>query len=183
MAKGLAQFSTEIKARHVAKASKFSIYFSPPPFMINDVGNFPYVNQDTGLVQLFAESVHFPEFIIETNRVKDDGVGREVPYDKLYPPIACSFICDADMIVKKFFDDWVQGIMKTETGTFRYLENYQIHSMEISQLNENMDETYTVTLYDVYPKLVNDVAMSSSSRDFNRCTVQFVYRKWNSEKL
>lgn len=180
---GMADFISEIGKRHVAKSSKFELYFSPPAFMATDPGNYPYVIQDTGLVQLFAESVHIPEFIIVTNPVRDDGVGREVAYDKFYPPITCSFICDADMIVKKFFDDWVQGILKTETGTLRYLASYQIPELQISQLNEAMEPTYRVTLRDVYPKLVNDISMSSSSREFNRCQVQFVYRTWKSEKL
>lgn len=180
---GMADFISEIGKRHVAKASKFELYFSPPAFMATDPGNYPNVIRDTGLTHLFAESVHMPEFTIVTTPVRDDGVVREVAYDKMYPPIICTFICDADMVVKKFFDDWVQGVMKTETGTMRYPESYEIPKMQISQLNENMKSTYTVTLYNVYPKLVNDIPLSSSSREFNRCQVQFVYRTWKSEKI
>lgn len=180
----IANFAAEIKNRHIAKSSRFSVHIPFPTFLLGsrDV-SASALSDDASLIQLFAESIHFPEFIIMTNPVKDDGIGREVPYDKMYPPIACSFICDADMTIKRFFDKWVQGIMKTETGTFRYSDQYSVDSIEIIQKNEADEDTYKVTLYDAYPKLVNDIAMSSSSREFNRCTVQFAYRRWTSERL
>lgn len=178
----LANFAEEIRNRGVAKSSRFEVDIPPPPFMANDSGTYPTLIDDNNLIQLMAESVHFPEYIVETMQIRDDGIGREIPYNKIYPPVVCTFICDADMNVKKFFDDWVQGIMKTPTGTIRYSDQYMVDKIRIGQTNTAGEITYTVNLYDAYPKLVNDIAMSSSSREFNRCVVQFVYRNWDSEK-
>lgn len=180
----IAKFSSEIKNRHIAKSCRFAVHIPFPTFMVGKK-DIPIssIFDDSSLMQIFAESVHFPGFDIMTNQVKDDGIGREVPYDKMYPPITCTFICDADMTIKKFFDEWVQGIMKTETGTFRYSDQYIVDAIEIIQKNEADEDTYVVTLYDVYPKLVNDIGLSSSSREFNRCTVQFVYSKWQSIRV
>jgi len=55
--------------------------------------------------------------------------------------------------------------------------------LDIVQFNENKEDTYTVTLKNVYPKLVNDISLSTSSREYNRCQVQFVYKTWESSLM
>ena len=87
------------------------------------------------------------------------------------------------MKVKRFMEAWVKQAMVTDTGTFRYQASYQIPAMEISQYNDNNQETYRVTLYDVYPKIINDISLSSASKEFSRCQVQFVYRRWESQVI
>lgn len=181
--KSFNSFSNIIKNLSVAKAYRFGVWFTPPMFMIDDRKTYPNVGADIEKIMLLSESVQMPEFVLATNSIHDAGQTREVVYDKMYPPITMTFICDGDMIVKSFFDAWAQGVLKTDRGTYRYLESYAIPHLDIVQFNDAGDPVYAVRLVDVYPKLVNDVVMSSASRDFNRCQVQFAYRTWTSTKF
>ena len=186
MARPLSAFSAEVKSRGIAKSSHFYIEFGIPTFMGGAMaeGEVNVTAQDEiKLVTLFAESVQFPEFALATSQIRDDGNGREFVYDKLYPPIVCSFMCDSDMLVKRFFDKWTQGPVKTVSGTYRYQDDYLVPEMKIYQLNEKKEETYVVTLHDVFPKLVNDLSSNSSSKDYHRVQVQFSYRHWTSQNL
>lgn len=128
---------------------------------------------------MMAEQAQMPEFALQTHKIEDDGVGREAVVGKSYPPVSLTFICDGAMEVKKFFDDWVLGAMKSPQGVFRYRDSYAVNVMEIAQLNEKNETTHKVFLYDAYPKIVDDVFFSASSRDYNRCRVQFVYKSWD----
>lgn len=181
--KSFNSFSNVIKNLGVAKSYRFGIWFDPPKFMIDDKKEHSTVTNDLQTILLLAESAQMPEFVLATNSIHDSGQTREIVYDKIYPPVTLTFICDGDMIVKKFFDDWVQGTLKTTRGTYRYQKQYAIPALDIVQFNDAGDPTYAVRLVDVYPKLVNDVVLSSSSRDFNRCQVQFTYRTWSSTKF
>lgn len=173
-------FANIVKNLGVAKSYRFEVSFDAPAFMATDVSNYPTVKQDISTITLLAESAQFPEFVLSTNQIHDQGQTRDFVYDKIYPPIVVTFICDGDMVVKQFFDSWVQGPIKDIHGTYRYRNQYTIPNMTISQLNDAGQVVYTVNLNEVFPKLINDVVVSAASRDFNRLQVQFVYKDWNS---
>jgi hypothetical protein len=75
MAGSLSKFATTIRTRGVAKASKYKIKFSLPPMMQQ------FANR-AETIELMAEATQFPEFSLLTQRIVDDGIGREVAYDK-----------------------------------------------------------------------------------------------------
>lgn len=175
----LTQFAEAIRTRGVAKSSKFEIFF-PVPIVLAEKG---YTGDSADFVHMLAEQAQMPEFALQTHRIDDDGTGRESIVGKSYPPVSITFICDGRMEVKKFFDDWVLGCMKSSAGVFRYRDSYVVDKMEISQLNESNQVTHKVFLYDAFPRIVDDVFFSASSRDYNRCRVQFVYRNWDIEEI
>jgi uncharacterized membrane protein YgcG len=174
MAGSLSKFATTIRTRGVAKASKYKIKFSLPPMMQQ------FANR-AETIELMAEATQFPEFSLLTQRIVDDGIGREVAYDKTFPPIMMAFICTGGMDAKFFFDFWVTQIAGSMSGKFNYPSNYIADSIQIFQCDEAENERYCVTLIDAYPKLVSDVPLNANSRDYNRVQVQFVYRLWYSE--
>lgn len=176
-------FSNIVKNLGVAKAYRFGVWFDAPKFMMDDKKGHKKIREDITKINLLAESAMFPEFVLNTNQIHDAGQTREFVHDKIYPPVTMTFICDGDMIVKEFFDQWIMGALKTEHGTYRYKSEYTIPEMTIVQYNDKGDPVYSVFLKDVYPKLVNDIVMSSSSRDFSRCQVQFAYRTWESVRF
>lgn len=175
----LSQFAEAIRSRGVAKSSKFEVFF-PIPIVLSEIG---YTGDSVNFVHMMAEQAQMPEFALQTHRIEDDGIGRETIVGKSYPPVSLTFICDGKMEVKKFFDDWVLGTMKSPNGVFRYRDSYVVDRMEISQLNERGVATHKVFLYDAYPRIVDDVFFSAASRDYNRCRVQFVYRNWGIENV
>lgn len=180
MARSLNEFASIIKTRNVASAARFEVQVYPPPFMMNENSQMA---GDSQYISILAEMVQFPEFALLTQPVRDTGEQREVVYDKVYPPIIATFICDGKMDVKNFFDNWTLGTMKTSSGTFRYPAEYTANELIIVQLDHSGKGVYRVTLNDVYPKIVNDIPLSASSKDYNRCQVQFTYRNWVSERI
>lgn len=178
--RSLSEFASIIKTRNVAPAARFEVQVYPPPFMMNEI---PSVANDSQYISILAEMIQMPEFVLSTIDIRDTGEKREVVCDKTYPPIVATFICDGKMDVKNFFDAWTMGTMLTQSGTFRYPADYTANELVILQLDMSGTPVYEVTLTDVYPKIVNDIALSSSSKDYNRCQVQFVYRNWVSRKV
>ncbi|HET8687899.1 MAG TPA: hypothetical protein VFM18_14755 [Methanosarcina sp.] len=175
-------FSSIIHNLGVAKAYRFEVEISAPPFMTGG-SNALETSETIKTINLLAESAQIPEFVLATQQIHDAGQTREFVYDKIYPPVVMTFVCDGDMVVKEFFDKWAMGVLKTETGSYRYRENYIIPELIIKQLSDSGKEIYRVTLHDAYPKLVNDIVLSSSTNGFNHCQVQFVYRTWNSFRI
>lgn len=173
----LTKFSEAIHNRGIAKSSKYEVFF-PIPTVLADKG---YTGEEAEFVHLLVEQVQLPEFVLDTYKVHDDGVGHHVVMDKAFSPISMTIICDSAMDTKKFFDDWIQGTMKDPSGVFRYKDDYVVEHMSISQLNEAGEVTHTVKLYDAYPKIVDDIFYSAASRDYNRFRVQMAYRTWERE--
>jgi len=180
MARSLNEFASIIKTRNVAAASRFEVQVYPPPFLMNENSQMA---GDSQYISILAEMIQIPEFVLMTQPIRDTGEQREVVYDKIYPPVTATFICDGKMDVKNFFDTWTQGAMITSNGTFRYPADYTANELIIVQLDHSGKGVYQVTLKDVYPKIVNDIPLSASSKDYNRCQVQFTYRNWVSERI
>lgn len=170
-------FIQTIKNNGVAKPSHFMVDFALPPFMMGDGS----VEQSTlSMVKLFCEGAAFPEMALATATIKDFGVNREVVYDKMYGQLPLTFICDQGMYIKQFFDAWIQSIAPYRGGLFTYPDRYTAKTLTIYQLDAAKRPVYGVTFHNIYPKIVNDVQLSASAKDYNRFQVMFTYERWES---
>lgn len=172
-APALSKVIAEIKKRGVAKSSHFICEFTPPTFLIPGAGVLE-------VIPLYCEQANFPDMMLATQQVKDFGLTREVVVDKSYGSFSLTFACDSKMIIKQFFDQWVQGPVYRTGGLMMYPDAYTSSTMRIHQVNEEMDLTYSVVMSNVYPKMVSDVILARSSRDINRFTATFAFEKWES---
>lgn len=170
-------FVSQVKNKSIAKASHYYVELGIPEFMTGS-----YKEADVKSISLYVEQTQFPEMAFATTTAKVDGLNTEMIYDKLYGQVTMTFICDRDMNIKRFFDVWSQGIVLDKGGVFRYFKEYVVPKITIYQLDEQKNVTYAVDLIDVYPKVVNDILPSASSKDYNRFQVQFQYRYWESRK-
>jgi hypothetical protein len=168
----LSKFASEINSRGVAKQSLFMVEIVPPPFYSTPI--------DESFIPLFCEQSQFPEIVMATATIKDNGINREAVYDKLYGNLSMLFACDQNMIIKSFFDRWSTGVVMSTGGVFAYPTEYTSPWINIHQLNNNMDVVYSVRIYNCYPKVVNDIILTASSKDYNRFQVSFAYEKWES---
>lgn len=173
----LNEFIQTIKERGVAKPSHFIVDFDLPPFLWGD-GAVSFGTFNT--VKLFCEGASFPEMALATSTIKDYGVNREVVYDKLYGQLPLTFICDQGMYIKQFFDAWIQAIAPYRGGLFEYPDAYTAKSLTIYQLDASKRKVYAVTFHNIYPKVLNDVQLSASAKDYNRFQVLFTYERWSS---
>ena len=167
------QFLSTIRSDGVAKASHFFCEIQPPQFM---TGNKQIIEK----IPFYINSVNFPEFTLATATIMDNGLKREAVYDKLYGDIVMSFTCDQGMLIKKFFDDWTQFPVLSKGGRFSYSNRYIAETMILCQVDALKNVVYFVVLNNIYPKLVDDINMNSSSRSLATFNVKFTYESWES---
>ena len=172
------QFAAEIKKSGIAKSSHFVCDVVPPAFM---TGNAKMID----LIPLYIRSTNFPEFSLATQPIRDHGLVREAVYDKLYGSgVRMNFICDQDMTIKKFFDDWIQFAVSDRGGRFTYPDRYIADTIRLYHLNTAKDAVYVVVLNKVYPKVVDDIMVSSDSMNtISSFNVVFTYESWDSYQI
>lgn len=167
------QFLSAIRTDGVAKASHYFCELMPPQFM---TGNKQILEK----IPFYINSVNFPEFALATTPIMDNGVKRESVYDKLYGEVTMNFTCDQGMLIKKFFDDWVQFPVLSKGGRFSYPNRYITENFILCQVDALKNTVYFVVLNNVYPKVVDDINMNSSSRSLASFNVRFTYETWES---
>lgn len=171
------QFLSTIKRNGVARASHFFCNILPPQCMIEVPVN------TIGIIPFYVESVNMPEMSLATQAVKDAGLTREVVVDKYYGTCTMTFLCDANMSIKMFFDEWLRATVKHKGGVFLYPDSYTAEILTVYHIDVAKNVTYLVNLNNVYPKLVDDIQLVSESKGLISFRVQFVCESWDSYQI
>lgn len=128
---------------------------------------------------LFCEATQLPSLHLTTNPVRTYGEVREMPYELMYDTITLSFYVDASMYVKKFFDNWIQGVQLGKTRNLRYYDEYA-KDLYIYVQDKEENTRYGVRLFEAYPKNMSQVDLSYASQDVMKLSVTFQYKYWAS---
>jgi hypothetical protein len=172
------QFVSTVRRHGIAKSSHFFCDIQPPKFMTQTA--LPELIE---MIPFYVESVNFPEIALATETVKDNGLNREVVYDKLYGTVTMSFTCDQNMVIKKFFDDWVGSAVLKKGGVFMYPSEYMAPTITIHQVDSQTNSVYMVFLDGAFPKVVDDVMVSSNGREQLTFRVQWTFESWDSVQV
>jgi hypothetical protein len=171
------EFVAKIKDVGIAKPNLFYIDMPPPPFLAQDADQ-----AQVNMISLMCQQAALPEMVLNTMPVKDDGLERQVVIDKHYGAMQFVFLVDQDMVIRKYFDDWIQGVVATRGGTFAYPSEYTVDQISINQLNSARDTVYTSQIRDAYPVAMFDMPLSmSQTGGYHTLQVKFVYRFWESQ--
>jgi len=152
---------------------------NPPEFALPEASGG---NSSLRKLLLFCEATQLPSIHVTTNPVRTYGEVREMPYELMYDNITLSFYVDASMYVKKFFDNWIQGVQLGATRNLRYYADYVTDLYIFVQDKEN-NTRYGVKLYEAYPKNVSQVELSYASHDVMKLSVTFQYKYWQSSMI
>jgi hypothetical protein len=165
----LEEFKSAIKTRGLARSNRYVVKFYVP-------GGDTDGNQ---LAELFCEATSLPGMNIATQPHRMFGENREMPYERMYDTITLDFYVDADMKVKRLFDEWINRIVDPTTRSINYYNTY-ITDMNIQAIGvgNDYDSKYEVDLYEVFPKSIAPIQMSASSREPMRMQVTFQYKWW-----
>lgn len=172
----LNEFISTVKSTGFANSNKFLVTISPPA----TVNTSSDVNR---MIQLFCDTCQLPDQTVSTAQTRTYGEIREMPYENLYGNINMSFYVDSDFRVKYFFDQWIQSISNPETRHWEYYTNYISESITIDMLNNAGDNTYSVTLWECYPKSIQSVSLDYGSKEILKCTVSMNYKYWRSIQM
>ena len=121
-----------------------------------------------------------------TLATSEDAVGGgpslKLPYDVTYNDISLSIICSADMIERKFFEEWMDRIIgrggRTNAGLVSYYSDYALGvSLIVEQLDEAGKTLIAYTLQDIYPTALTPMNASwEETNTYQRFGVTLAYR-------
>lgn len=168
-------FVSTVKTKSVAQQSHYFLNLIPPQFAMSSAANGIYSS-----IPFYVEAVNLPESHFATREVNDTGVIREVPYQPLFGTVTATMFCDSDMLIKKFFDNWLNVASNTRRGKLMYPDSYIADACSIYIVDRKKRPVYCVVLNKVYPKIVDDSQLASSSKEIISFRVQFVYESWES---
>lgn len=163
----------------LAKTSRFAIQVRPPSYVMENLGTG---NTNLQKVLLFCDTVMIPGLTVNTNPTRTYGEVREMPNEFNYEPITATFYVDADMYVKKLFDNWILGIQDGDSRSFRYYNQYTADTMDIIVQDTKERNRYAVQLHEVYPKAVDSVILDTANTQIMKLSVTFQYKYWRSTK-
>lgn len=166
----LEEFRAVVLQYGLAKSHRFEVMILAPAGL--DMEEARYVS-------LFADGTQLPQTRINTTQMRMWGSPRQMPQWAEYggDNITINFHLDRKYDIKRFFDMWVDKIVDRDTSTVGYYSDY-ISDIIISQLDENEDVSYTVTLKEAYPISVNPIQLDMNSPGLSRLSVTFTYKKW-----
>jgi hypothetical protein len=171
----LKQFQSQVRARGVAKPNRFEVEIPVPP-LLSRRGNF----LDIRAVNLFCESTNLPGQVIGVKQQRIYGPAYQRPYNTDFggEGITMVFLLDQPMDIKAFFDTWLSIIVDPITYNVHYPDDYAVN-LNIKQLNEKDQTSYSVVLQDCFPRSYNMLELNqSSTNSLHKLSVNFAYRKW-----
>ncbi len=172
----LDNFKAEVLNRGLARNNRFEVLLTPPAGLINGI-------EEAKLVSLLAESTNFPPINVGVTSQRIFGPSYQRPKFIEFggDNIVINFLVDKDMIVKTFFEDWIELIVEPNTYVVGYQDEY-IVDFQINQLDEADNILYTVDIFDAFPRSVNIMDLSNNNtNNFHRLAVSFAYRYWSSK--
>lgn len=159
----------------LARSNRYTVSIATPKSIKDEI-------QSTGVnlqtVHLFCDQVQLPGLNVNTSQIKTFGEIREMPYEFNYDPIQMNFYVDKNMVVKSFFDKWIQSIQNGLSRTFNYYDEYIAPAITINVQDLNDDRRYTVSIYEAYPKTISAVQMGYDQKDVMKLSVTMNYKYW-----
>jgi hypothetical protein len=184
------EFRTQILTKGVMKPNRFEVIINPPScvggasLQTTNSGQNNAGNPSLGrLVSLMADAAQLPQTRINVSSQRIFGPPTFHAQNADYggDNISLTFYVDRDMLVKRFFDTWVDGIVDRTKGTVSYLAEYAT-TMSINQLDETDTITYTAKFEDLFPISVAPIQLDQNSMNqAGKLTVTFCYRRWTWE--
>lgn len=169
----LNQFIAQVKNVGMSRTNRYSVIMAPPQ------NEWMAEYRDLEEILLFCDQVQLPGVNLATVQNRTFGEFREVPYEKLFGEISMSFYVDQSLVVKQFFDAWMNSIQNPYTRTFAYYNSY-ITQMDIQVEDVNDNTRYTVTAYECYPKTVSAIQMDYANKDVMKLQVTMQYKYWTA---
>ena len=186
----LRDFKSSLYGREQAQQNRFEIFLKCKLF----------TGESNRYVSLRAENLQFPgrnirsapdENIYGPPRELPQGVGQ-------YAALQATFLCNADMSEKRFFEMWMKNIYNPLNHNLNYYNNY-IGELDIFQMGKGSNTvipfnflaftgakeektSYGVSVKEVWPKSISPQDLNQASSEIQRVTVELAYREWHTIK-
>lgn len=169
----LDNFISFVKESSLARVNRFEVIIEPP----NVIGRS--IDQ-ARTISLLCEVSNFPPLNLSVKPFKIFGPSYQRPITSEYggDGISMTFHVDRDMVLKRFFDDWAEGIVRRQDFTVNYQFDYAT-TIAIRQLDEDNNITYEIELLEAFPRSITLMDLNQSAQNqTHRLNVIFAYRYW-----
>jgi len=165
----------------VVQANNYRVIFSGIAGQADTVVGVPggrSNNTFDSRMSLSCESVSIPGRSLSSNEFKTIGVGREMPYERLFSgDIEMTFLFGKDMQERKIFENWMDIIIDKNTNRFEYYNKY-IANIDIIMFDETETPIYKIQVLEAYPKLIGPILLSNESSDLAKQSITFAFRSY-----
>lgn len=166
------EFKTKIKQDGLARQNRFYISIAPPSLDDPDSALF----NDTRDIHLLCKGVTIPGVNIASTPTRLTGEMFEAPNDRTFGSATLTFYVDRKMYVRKFFDVWVNSIQNSGTRTFAWYSDFVSREIAVTVVDKQSEDTYTITLYDAFPKTIGALQLDQQQNDVMTLDVTFDYQ-------
>jgi hypothetical protein len=174
------EFISSINRYGVAKTSHFELVV-PRVFSGKKFDRFFYIGK---VMSFRCEAAEFPGRQLVTNDNKTYGPTYKTPYQSLYQELTLTFVETTDLLIRDFFEQWIDGIWNATTNKLRYPNEYR-YDVDLHQFDAAVDttqdrlaslvKTATWRLRNAFPTAVNQMPLSWSEDGLHRVTVTMAY--------
>jgi hypothetical protein len=160
------------KVGAVARPNLFTCYLDGSSVFESQIPNFSFR----------CEKAEFPGRTIATTDDTFSGPSLKLPYDMTYNDITLSIICSEDMKERRFFERWMDHIVKQarypDAGTVAYHSEYARGlRLVVEQLDSNNKILASYACYDPYPIAITPMnATWDEVNTYQRFGVTLTYR-------
>jgi len=169
----LDKFRSEVLSYGLARTNRFEVFITPPPALNN--------YRDGGdLVSLLCEETNLPPLTttVKSYRLFGPSHQRAVSAEYGGEGISMTFHVDSNMFVKRFFEEWMNVTVDSNTFLLNYHEDYT-STIYINQLDEEDNLSYRCEIIDAFPRSINLLQLNQAAQNqTHRLTVMFAYRRW-----
>ena len=142
----LSNFQAQVGTSTLARTNRFEVIITPPKLnQKKDISE---------LSSLFCEVSNLPPLNINVKPFKMYGPNHQRPVGSDYggDGLSMTFHLDSKMSIKRFFDDWMEGIVTRDTYNINYQSNY-VTSILLRQLRptrgyDEIDGSDLTTVFD-----------------------------------
>lgn len=178
----LNNFLASVRTIGLARVNRFEVIISPPKALLSfavQEGDRSS-KEEADLSSLFCEVSNFPPINLTVKPFKIFGPSYQRPITSEYggDGMSMTFHIDREMKLKRFFEDWIENIVRRDDFTVNYQDSY-VTTIKVKQLDEEENVTYEIELLEAFPRSMTLVDLNNSAQSqTHRLNIIFAYRYW-----
>lgn len=174
--KSIKEFSESLRGG-LSKTNLMDVKFYPCPKMDKSPWN---VNLE--FLTFKCESADLPGKTFETQKIKEYVIERQTPLGVAFSDLNLNFICSASMIERRFFDEWMEICLGTQTKRASYYKDIISPKIEVTlYTGQSNIKSCSFAFKNIYPLSISSQALNWNDNSVLRMTVNFSYEKWEVE--
>ena len=169
----------------LAKGCRFVVRINPIGDLLKRQAPIEFMED----LSYLCETAEMPGRGFQNIDMRYYGPSFKLPFQSVYEDINLTFLCRSESFEREFFDNWMELINPSNTFDFNYRDQYRA-DVDIFKISDYSDgsidgakATYSFSLLNAFPILVNPQPVTWADDQFLRLGVSFTYHWWTRKDL